>query len=234
MGLTITSDIILLPTLESVSLTNHQHMASSLTQFVGNNDVSMEFASDDPDTDDLLTQTTEIEMYPYTHQGEAHLSTKYHVEIFDADYRLKYSDDFLNLVTTEGLNHVLDATFKTGVASPTWYIGLVNGASTPTYAAGNTALSHTGWTEFTGYSDTYRQTFTPGTISGGAVDNVQSRAVFHINGSGTVAGCFLISDHAISGTAGVLHGVGTFVAGARDVQDGDILRISTTVSADAS
>jgi hypothetical protein len=234
MGLTIASDVILLPTLESVSLTSHQHVSSNLAQFVGHNNVSLEFGSDDPDADDLLTHSTEIEMYPYTHQGETHLSTKYHIEIFDSNFRLKYSDDFLNLVTTEGLNHVVDATFKTGVASPTWFIGLVDGGSTPTYAAGNTAASHTGWTEFTGYSDTYRQAFVAGTISGGAVDNVQSRAVFHINASGTVAGCFLISDHAISGTSGVLHGVGTFVAGARDVQDGDILRISTTVSADAS
>lgn len=42
--------------------------------------------------------------------------------------RLKWSDGFENRTPTAGLNKFLDATLKTGLAAPAWYVGLI-GAS---------------------------------------------------------------------------------------------------------
>lgn len=56
------------------------------------------------------------------------LETHYLVECFDQGGALLWQRRAHNRVVTAGLNKLLDATFKTGLASPAWYIGLV-GAS---------------------------------------------------------------------------------------------------------
>jgi hypothetical protein len=154
---------------------------------------------------------------------------EYTVECFDKDGKLKWEERFHNLVTTEGLNKYLDATLKTGLASPAWYVGLVK-ASTTGYAAGDTLASHSGWTEadpgtdFTGN----RQAFTPGTITSGSVSNSGSKAVFPILGSLTIKGALLAS--AATGTSGTLLGVGNFTGGDRSVVSGDTLNVQVTAS----
>src|SRR5690554_1491510 len=82
--------------------------------------------------------------------------------------RLKWKETIDNIVVTAGLNKVLDATFKTGLSTPAWYVGLKNTGSP---AAGDTMSSHAGWTENTSYDEANRPAFTPGTISNGSVDN---------------------------------------------------------------
>ncbi len=162
----------------------------------------------------------------------AKAATHYHVEARDASGRIKWSEDFANLVTTEGLNTLLDATFKTGIVSPAWYIGLVDGAQEPVYAAADLMASHAGWAENVAFDEEARPAFTPGVISGGAVDNSQSRAVFTINAAegGTIAGCFLTNDAVKEGTDGLLYGVGAFTGGPRVVEDGDTLRVTTALT----
>lgn len=54
--------------------------------------------------------------------------TVYEVECRGPDGELKWIERCHNRVVTTGLNKLLDATFKTGLAAPAWYIGLV-GAS---------------------------------------------------------------------------------------------------------
>jgi hypothetical protein len=156
--------------------------------------------------------------------------THYHVELRDRSGKLKWEDDFHNVVTVEGMNHIIDATFKTGVASPEWYIGLVDGAEEQEYAAEDTMAAHAGWTEHVDYSEEERQVFTPGEIAEGAADNSGDRAAFTITADGTVAGCFLTTDKVKEATDGVLHGVGAFSGGVRPVEIGDTLRVTTTVS----
>ena len=129
-----------------------------------------------------------------------------------------------NLVTTEGLNRYLDATLKTGFASPTWYVGLKN---TGTPVAGDVMNSHGSWTENVTYSDATRPAFTPGTIASGSVDNSASKAVFNINGTTTIFGAFMTTVNTKSGTTGVLLGVGDF-ASSRAVINGDILNVTIT------
>ena len=156
--------------------------------------------------------------------------THYHVELRDRSGNLKWEDDFRNIVTIEGMNHMIDATFKTGVAAPEWYIGLVDGAEEQVYAAEDSMEAHDGWTEHLNYSEDVCQDFTPGEISAGTTDNSGDRAAFTIAGDGTVAGCFLTTDEVKDATAGILHGVGAFSGGVRPVEIGDTLRVTTTVS----
>jgi hypothetical protein len=156
--------------------------------------------------------------------------TRYHVESYDKRGVLKWIEDFDNLVTTAGLNKLLDATFKTGLAEPLWYVGLVDGGSEPAYSADDTMASHAGWAENNAYTEGVRQTFTPGTIAVGAVDNSDSRAVFTISSDGAIAGCFLVDDDVENGEECTLYGEGAFTGGPRPVEIGDTLRVTTTVS----
>lgn len=167
----------------------------------------------------------------YTYCGhDLDISTVYNIEVYDSDGRLKWCDSFENLTTNEGLNKLLDATIKTGLASPAWFVALVDGNTLPAYSVADTMSSHPGWTEFTGYSDTTRVAYAPGAVSGGVVDNAASRAQFHINVPGTVAGCFLTDASTISGTTGTLFGVGSFMGGAKAVDTGDTLRCTSSIS----
>jgi len=158
------------------------------------------------------------------------MKTHYHVECLDAAGRVKWVEEFDNLVTTAGKNKVLDATFKTGLASPAWYVGLVNNTPSPSYDVGDTMGSHAGWNDVDAYSNATRPAFTPGTISGGSVDNSASKAVFNIDATATIAGAFLASDNTVGGTTGTLYGVGSFAA-ARSVASGDTLNVTITLTA---
>src|SRR3954449_11408668 len=59
----------------------------------------------------------------------------------------QWADQFKNLMATTGLNKLLDATLKTGLTSPAWYIGLVDNASFSAFSAADTMASHAGWIE---------------------------------------------------------------------------------------
>jgi hypothetical protein len=139
---------------------------------------------------------------------------------------VKWREQFNNIVVTTGLNILLDSTIKTGVTSPTWFVGL---KGTGTMVAGDTMASHSGWAEITPYSDSTRPAYTPGTISAGAVDNSAAKAVFNINGTSTVYGCFLANNSTKGGTTGTLYGGGDF-GSPRAVINGDTLNVTVTLT----
>lgn len=144
--------------------------------------------------------------------------------------RLKWIEDFWNLVTTVGLNEILTRSFKTIPADVNWYVGLVDNASFSAYAAADTSASHAGWIEGVPYSNANRPTWTPGSVASGSVDNSASKAVFNINATLTVRGCFLINNNTKSGTTGILYGEGDFAA-SRSVLSGDTLNVQVTLTA---
>ena len=152
------------------------------------------------------------------------LCTLYEVVARDAQGHIKWTDYIHNTVTTEGLNKVLDAAFKTGLASPAWYVGL---KETGSVVAGDTLASHAGWAENTGYSGT-RKAWTPGTIASGSVDNSGSPAVFTFTGAATIAGLILAS--VTSGTSGTLFGGGDFT-GSKTMANGETLTVTATIPA---
>jgi len=138
-----------------------------------------------------------------------------------------------NIVVNEGLDHSLNVHFLGSSYTAAWYIGLTDG--TPTGAAADTIASHGGWTEVTGYSETYRQTLTLGAVSSQSVSNTASKGTFSISTAVTVGGAFLISGDG--GTAkggstnGTMYGVAAFTGGDRSLADGDSLTVTLTLSA---
>lgn len=135
-----------------------------------------------------------------------------------------------NLVTTAGLNKLLDATLVTGLTTPAWYVGLVDNASFSAYNAADTMSSHAGWLESAAYGDATRRSFTPGSISAGSVNNSASKAVFNINATATIRGAFMVDNSTKSGTTGTLYGEADFSGGSRSVVSGDTLNVTVTAS----
>lgn len=157
-----------------------------------------------------------------------HPSTRYDV----CGYRqgvLLWTETFQNLVTTAGMNKLLDATFKTGLAGPAWYLGLVDNASWTAYAAADTMASHTGWIEGVPYSDGTRPALALGTIALGSVNNGAAQATYHINAALTIRGAFLVDVNTKSGATGTLYGVGDFSL-ARPVINGDLVTVKCTLT----
>jgi hypothetical protein len=115
--------------------------------------------------------------------------------IYDVVYRassggdLAWTDKAPNAVVNAALNYVLNVALGGGTQITTWYIGLVSNAGTPTFAAGDTHVTHA-WTEFTDYSETTRQAWTPVTSTAQSITNTTA-ATFSITGPGTLKGLFM-------------------------------------------
>lgn len=152
----------------------------------------------------------------------------YAVECFDAEGNLKWSESFKNLVVTVGKNNMLDEYFSGSSYTAAWYLGLVDGASSPTYNAADTMSSHSGWTEFTSYSESTRPAPTWSSASAGAKSTTATS--FSISGSGTVAGAFMTTNSSKGGTSGTLFSAGNFTGGSRTVASGDTLNVTYTAT----
>lgn len=106
-----------------------------------------------------------------------------------------------NLVTNEGLNHMLGVELQ-GVAQITaWYLAVYTGNYTP--LATDTAATLPGnSTECTNYTGGSRPQWTPAAASGQSITNAASRATYTFNATVTIYGAFMTSSATISGTAG--------------------------------
>ena len=151
------------------------------------------------------------------------LANYWKVTCLDSNGNVKWEEEKKNLITTVGLNHILDVEFHATTQVTTWYIGL-KAAGTP--AAANTMASHSSWSELTGYSGN-RKAWTEGAASNGSMTNGTS-VDFTINATATIAGAFL--NTAATGTNGTLYGVVDF-SSARAVISGDTLQVTVTVTA---
>jgi len=158
---------------------------------------------------------------------------RFDVECIGADGEMKWKDYIENIVTNEGLNHILDILFVSATSQvDPWYVGLID--ATPSPAATDTAAgidsSAQVWGEVQTYDEATRQTYTD-VRSGQSVDNSASKAVFTISGSVTVGGAFMISDNTKGGTTGTLLCAGAFTGGNRAVVDNDTLNVTYTFTA---
>ena len=160
------------------------------------------------------------------------LENYWQVECIGPDGKLKWSDEFTNLVVNAGLNDSLDKHLKGSSYTAAWYVGLISG--TPTVAAGDTMASHAGWAENQDYTGSTRPTLVLGTVSGQSVDNSASKASYAINATATIGGAFLVNLPTKGQTSGTLYGGGAFSGGNRAVQNGDTLNVTVTATASAS
>lgn len=134
---------------------------------------------------------------------------------------------FINLVVTAGKNDILTHEFTASAYTAAWNMGLVDGGSTPTFAAADTMASHAGWTENVSYSNAARPTLAFAAASGGSIA-LSSAAAFTINATATIAGGFFTTNSAKSGTTGTLYSAGAFTGGNKGVANGDTLSVSAT------
>lgn len=149
----------------------------------------------------------------------------YHVECVGADGRVKWVEDYENLVTTAGRTDIIDKYFKGANYSAAWFLGL-KGTGTPN--AADTMASHASWVEVTAYSNATLPQITFGTTTAGS--NTATAVSYNINGTATVAGAFVTTNSTKGATTGVLYSVGDFAA-PRSVVSGDTLNVTLTVVA---
>lgn len=133
-----------------------------------------------------------------------------------------------NIVTDEGLDHVLDVAIVNGTQIATWYVAPFKGNYTPdgTETGASVALDSTEATEYTGGT---RPAYVPAAVSGQSTDNSASKASFTINATVTVYGAFIASDATKSGTGGKCFCIARFPS-QRDLLNTDVLNITYTLS----
>lgn len=154
-------------------------------------------------------------------------------------FRIKHYDskgrelgvyDVKNLVVNQGKNDILEVYFSDGTATAqaSWFMGLISLSGYSAIAAADTAASHAGWTEFTGYSEATRPAWGQGDAASQSITNA-SPVTFSINASGTVKGAFIITNSTKGGTTGKLWAAALFSADV-PVNNGDQLKVTYTLS----
>lgn len=155
----------------------------------------------------------------------------YHVECYDADGNLKWSEECPNTVTTEGKNAMLDKFLGLGAA----YAAIAMGLHTTVGNASSTYATPSPQVESTAYSNSNRPT--PSFSSASAGSKATSAAVaFNINGTATITGCFIavgasgITTKGDTSATAVLLSSGTFSGGSRSVVNGDTLSVTYSLA----
>lgn len=151
---------------------------------------------------------------------------------YDKDGKLKWEEEFPNLVVNVGLQFINQQLFLASGYTATWFMGLVNTGGV--YNAANTMSAHVTWTENTDYLQSTRPliTFITPTTANPSV-TVSDIVTFTINGNATIAGAFLTTSSTKAGTTGTLLSVGNFTVGDRGLVSGDTLNVTYTFSANA-
>jgi hypothetical protein len=166
----------------------------------------------------------------------------YDVECRDAAGKLKWEEEFPNLVVAVGKELMLNTLLRTSGTYTTVgpFLGLINNSTT--FAAADTMTSKT-WTELTTYTvggSAVRGTavFAAATSSGTTPSNVTTSTAaaitYTMTGSATVYGCFLVTGtgavSTISSTAGTLYSEGNFST-AKTVTAGDTVTVTYSTTA---
>ena len=160
------------------------------------------------------------------------LENHYHVECIGPDGKLKWEDEFDNLVTTEGLNDNLTQYLKGSAYTAAFYVGLTG--TDPNPSGWRHHVFARGLDGSSDYSEGTREVLTLGTAAAGSIDNSASKASYSINGTATVGGAFVTTNSTKGGTTGTLYGVGAFTGGDKSVSSGDTLNVTVTCTAAAA
>jgi hypothetical protein len=143
-----------------------------------------------------------------------------------------------NLLTIQGMNHMLDTEFNDGTKVSTWYIKLFSGNVTVlnTWTAANFTANATEITSNTeGYSETTAPAFVEAAAAGGSTRNSASKAAFTIATatSVTVWGAALSSSSTKGGTTGTLMSASKFSA-VRTLYNTDVFNVGYTLTLTSS
>lgn len=169
----------------------------------------------------------------------ARMNSVYVFEALKSDGSLRWTETVHNVVVNEGLDQLLDKTFKGSSYTAAWYCGLVDNANFGAINNDDTAARITtsapsypttnNWRESTAYSNANRPTLTLGTVSSQSVNNSASKCSFTINATATINGAFTVTNNTKGGTSGSLYSVTSFGA-TRSVLNGDTLNVTITLN----
>lgn len=173
--------------------------------------------------------------------GDAHavMSSVYEFEAIASDGTPRWRETVKNVVVNEGLDALLDKTFKGSSYTAAWYCGLIDNANFTAINNDDTAARITtgtpshpttnNWKESTAYSNANRPTLTLGSVSSQSVSNTASKCAFSINATATINGAFTVSTNTKGGTSGTLYSATSF-SGTRSVINGDTLNVTITLN----
>ncbi len=154
----------------------------------------------------------------------------YHATCYNADGSVAWKDVAKNGVTNAGLNDIIGVYLASVTQKTAWFIGLIDNAAFSSLNVADTMATHTGWAESSAYSESVRQTWTPGSVAGQSVTN-PTPATFTANASVTLYGLFLVSNSTKGNTAGVLWATGGFQSGTQSLTTGQTLKVTYSLSA---
>lgn len=167
------------------------------------------------------------------------MSSTYEFEAIAPDGSVKWRETVPNVVVNEGLDELLDKTFKGSAYTAAWFCGLIDNANfTAINVDDNAARITTGvpshpttlnWRESVAYSNAARPALTLGAVATQSVNNSASKCVFNINATATINGAFTATSSTKGGTAGKLYSATSFAA-TRAVLAGDTLNVTITLS----
>jgi len=166
-------------------------------------------------------------------KSKAKLGGIFTAECFDKHGNLKWVEKGENLVTNEGLDHILDAVLHAATQITTWYCALFE---TDTTILATHTYAVPGYTESTAYDEATRPEYEEAAASSQSITNSANKATFTISGTKTIYGASIVGGGTDGDTKGDAAGGGTLLAAAkfgssRAVVDDDVINLTYTISA---
>lgn len=160
------------------------------------------------------------------------LGGRFVVECF-RNGRLIWKEDVHNLITNQGLDHILDVILHGSTQITTWYCCLIE---SNTNAAAGMTYAVPVYTESTAYDEATRPAYVEAASSSQSVTNSANKAVFTIDDTKTMYGASLVGGGTDGNTKGDTAGGGTLLcyakfASERAVVDDDVINLTYTISA---
>ena len=169
-------------------------------------------------------------------QDGARLGGRFQVECYRPDGSLAWTEDVHNVVTDEGLAHLLDAVLHGSTQITAWYCTLVESNTTP---VANLTYATPSYTECTAYDEETRPAYTEAAATGDppTTTNSANKAVFTISDSKTLYGASIVGGGTSATTKGDTAGGGTLLCYAKfgasqAVQDNYVVNLTYSLSAD--
>lgn len=160
----------------------------------------------------------------------------YNVECYGPDGKLKWTDTAENAMTNTAITAVLDIINRGQTTIASIFMSLVDNAAFSAFAAADTYSSHSGWAEFSTYSQSTRPAWTCAAAASQSISNT-SAVVFSITGSGTLKGLSTyygtgttVKGDSVSGAGKVLYTTAAFSGGNQAVSNGDTLNVTYTMT----
>jgi hypothetical protein len=138
-----------------------------------------------------------------------------------------------NIITDEGLNHILNVELHAATQITTWYCEIFESNTTP--GAGTTYATPV-YTPCTAYTEGARPAYVEANSTAKSTTNSANKATFTMNASKTIYGAALVGGGSAATTSGDTAGGGTlFCAGkfgtAQPTISGNVVNLSYTVTA---